>query len=84
MVQGLPMGGPLLNNGPNVHGEFRDFMSLQSRRSFQFLTRDGHSQAPGFQWSAESMQAGLCGGAYFRTEAVLDSRLISKTGSLSD
>ena len=40
------------------------------------------TQAPGFQWSAESMQAGLCGGAYFRTEAVLDSWIISKAGNV--
>jgi len=46
------------------------------KRSFRFaehVEKLAQNRAPGFQWSAESMQAGLCGGAYFRTEAVLDA-----------
>ncbi|CAE7255264.1 ppiA [Symbiodinium pilosum] len=45
-------------------------------RAFQLaehVEKLAQERVPGFRWSAESMQAGLCGGAYFRTEAVLDA-----------
>jgi len=39
----------------------------------RYVERLARERVPGFKWTQKSMSSGLCGGAYFRTEAILDA-----------
>ncbi|CAJ1332328.1 unnamed protein product [Effrenium voratum] len=49
---------------------------LVTGRSFgavKYIERLAQERVPGFKWTKRSMSSGLCGGAYFRREAILDA-----------
>lgn len=49
---------------------------LVQGRSFglvRYVEKMAQQRSPGFKWTKKSMSSGLCGGAYFRREAVLDA-----------
>mmetsp|Transcript_32278 Transcript_32278/g.74566 ORF Transcript_32278/g.74566 Transcript_32278/m.74566 type:complete len:516 (-) Transcript_32278:71-1618(-) len=39
----------------------------------RYVEKLAQDRAPGFKWTKNSMSSGLCGGAYFRREAILDA-----------
>lgn len=49
---------------------------LVTGRSFglvKYVEKMAQKRVPGFKWSSRSMSSGLCGGAYFKREAILDA-----------
>lgn len=38
-----------------------------------YVERMARARVPGFKWTKKSMSSGLCGGSYFRTDAILDA-----------
>jgi len=63
-------------HGPITRHPTHDAGGLRvPRRRFnrEYAEKLAQEVKPGFKWKEESMEAGLCGGSYYRTAAVLDA-----------
>eukprot|EP00434_Breviolum_minutum_P021458 symbB.v1.2.018936.t1/scaffold1487.1/size223630/6 len=72
----------LLEPDNTIHGPIKTTPEFDAgglrvkERSFagaEYVQRLAKERRPGFRWTRENQEAGLCGGSYYRTAAVLDA-----------